>query len=201
MRSKGRLLNWNDAKAFGFIAPNDGSEHVFIHKTAFSNRSRIPRINDVITFSTTKDKQGRHCAANATFSGEVLIKKQPKSKSNFSIYLSLLFLTGIVVAFVLGRLPINLLFVYCIASMLTFFTYAFDKSKAKHGKWRTSENTLHILSLAGGWPGAAIAQQTLRHKSQKREFRITFWLTVMVNCGALAWLMSSQGEQLMGMFK
>lgn len=32
---------------------------------------------------------------------------------------------------------------------------------------RTQESTLHGLSLLGGWPGALIAQQVLRHKSKK----------------------------------
>jgi hypothetical protein len=33
----------------------------------------------------------------------------------------------------------------------------------------------------GGWPGALLAQQFLRHKSVKAEFRAAFWLTVAVN--------------------
>jgi cold shock CspA family protein len=60
MRMKGKLIKWNDDKAFGFIAPNGGGDHVFIDKTALSNRKRIPKINDVITFTISKDKQGRY---------------------------------------------------------------------------------------------------------------------------------------------
>jgi uncharacterized membrane protein YsdA (DUF1294 family) len=51
----------------------------------------------------------------------------------------------------------------------------------------------------GGWPGAAIAQQLLRHKSQKREFRKVFWLTVIINVVGLMWLYSSSGEQYIKM--
>ena len=57
MRLKGTLLKWNNDKAFGFITPNSGGDDVFIHKTAFENRQRTPKANDVITFSITKDKQ------------------------------------------------------------------------------------------------------------------------------------------------
>lgn len=85
--------------------------------------------------------------------------------------------------------------VYFGVSVITFILYASDKSKAKQGVWRTPESTLHLFALVGGWPGAAIAQQTLRHKSQKKEFRFMFWLTVIANLGVLAWLMSSSGEQ------
>lgn len=200
MRLKGKLLKWNEEKAFGFIKPNGGGVHVFIHKSAFSNRQRIPQINDTITFSIAKDKQGRYCADEATFSGEKLKKKQAKSVSKFSIYLSVIFLVIMVAAFVIDYIPINLVLVYLGGSTLTFILYAYDKSKAKRGAWRTSESTLHLFALAGGWPGAAIAQQTLRHKSQKKEFRFVFWLTVIINCGALTWLMSSQGAHLMGIF-
>jgi heme/copper-type cytochrome/quinol oxidase subunit 3 len=44
------------------------------------------------------------------------------------------------------------------------------------------------LSLVGGWPGALVAQQKLRHKSQKQSFRIVFWITVLLNCAAFSWL-------------
>jgi len=201
MRLKGKLIKWNEDKAFGFIVPNGGGEHVFIHKTALSNRKRTPKVNDVITFSITKDKQGRYCADDATFSGEKLKKKQAKSASKFSIYLSVIFLGLIVAAFFMDYIPKNLVLLYFGASIVTFIAYASDKSKAQRNAWRTPESTLHSLALIGGWAGAAIAQQTLRHKSQKRDFRSVFWLTVIVNCGTLAWLMSSNGAHLMSMFK
>lgn len=201
MRLKGKLIKWDDEKAFGFIVPNGGGDHVFIHKSAFSNRQRTPKIKDIITFSIVKDKQGRYCADEATFSGEKLKKKQAKNVSKFSIYLSVIFLVLMITALGIGRMPINLVLLYLGGSTLTFILYANDKSKAKRGAWRTPESTLHLFALAGGWPGAAIAQQTLRHKSQKKEFRFVFWLTVIANFCALAWLMSSNGEQLMNIFE
>ena len=73
-------------------------------------------------------------------------------------------------------------------STLAFITYAFDKSAAIAGRWRTPENTLHLVSLACGWPGALLAQQLLRHKTSKPSFVGLFWLTATVNAGAcLAW--------------
>ncbi|MDZ7669446.1 MAG: DUF1294 domain-containing protein [Gammaproteobacteria bacterium] len=33
------------------------------------------------------------------------------------------------------------------------------------------EQTLHALSLAGGWPGALIAQRWLRHSRRRRPSR------------------------------
>lgn len=79
---------------------------------------------------------------------------------------------------------------YLLASILTFFTYAFDKSAAQRGTWRTSEGTLHLMALLCGWPGALLAQQLLRHKSAKSEFRAVFWATAVLNTGALVVLAS-----------
>ncbi|MFT5851660.1 MAG: uncharacterized membrane protein YsdA (DUF1294 family)/cold shock CspA family protein [Colwellia sp.] len=201
MRLKGKLIKWNEAKAFGFIAPNGGGDHVFIHKTVLSNRNRTPQINDVITFSISKDKQERYCADKATLSGEKLKKKQAKKVSQFSIYLSAIFFGLILTSYFLGHIPQKLVLVYFGASVITFITYAFDKSKAQRGAWRTPESTLHMFSLIGGWPGAAVAQQVLRHKSQKKEFRIGFWLTVIANTGGLLWLVSPSGSNLLSMIQ
>ena len=68
--------------------------------------------------------------------------------------------------------------VYLILSAISFAAYALDKSAAQRGAWRTSETTLHLLALAGGWPGALVAQQVLRHKTIKQPFRSLFWVTV-----------------------
>jgi uncharacterized membrane protein YsdA (DUF1294 family) len=75
--------------------------------------------------------------------------------------------------------------VYAIASAAAFVAYAADKNAARNGARRTPESTLHVLALAGGWPGALIAQAVLRHKTQKASFRAVFWLTVAANCAAL----------------
>jgi len=136
MRLKGKIIKWNGEKAFGFIVPNGGGDHVFIHKSAFSNRQRTPQINDTITFSIAKDKQGRYCADEATFSGEKLKKKQAKSISIFSIYLSVIFLVLMVAALVIDYMSINLVLIYLGSSTFTYILYAYDKSKAKLGAWR-----------------------------------------------------------------
>ncbi len=55
-----------------------------------------------------------------------------------------------------------------------------------------------MLSLVGGWPGALTAQQLLRHKSSKREFRQVFWGTVTLNIMGLIALASPVGRRLLG---
>jgi uncharacterized membrane protein YsdA (DUF1294 family) len=79
---------------------------------------------------------------------------------------------------------------YLLASTVCFIVYAIDKSAARAGRWRTSESTLLVMGLACGWPGAALAQQWMRHKSSKPSFRARYWATVGLNVGAFAYLAS-----------
>ncbi|MFD1215844.1 DUF1294 domain-containing protein [Microbulbifer celer] len=78
-------------------------------------------------------------------------------------------------------------------SLVTFIAYYLDKSAARQGSRRIRENTLHVLSLAGGWPGALIARHQFRHKTRKQPFRLVFWLTVMGNIALLVWALTTDG--------
>jgi len=70
---------------------------------------------------------------------------------------------------------------YGIVSVLAFFLYWSDKRKARDNAWRTPENVLHAVELAGGWPGALLAQQVFRHKTRKVSFQLLFWLIVLLH--------------------
>lgn len=82
---------------------------------------------------------------------------------------------------------------YVGMSLLCFLLYARDKAAARASRRRTPERTLHLLALLGGWPGAILAQQLLRHKSSKASFRSAFWGTVALNVGAFVVLSSPWG--------
>lgn len=92
-----------------------------------------------------------------------------------------------------GRLPFGVLVLYVCASAIAFGAYALDKSAARFGRWRTAESTLHLFGLIGGWPGAVFAQRVFRHKSSKATFQRVFWVTVIVNCLVLGWLLTERG--------
>lgn len=93
----------------------------------------------------------------------------------------LLFVLGYLVVHLLWPIPLWVAGLYLAASIVCFLVYAADKSAARKGGWRVSEKTLHLLGVIGGWPGGIVAQQTLRHKTQKASFRSAFWATVVVN--------------------
>lgn len=105
----------------------------------------------------------------------------------FAVTAAALFLVSLCVAAARGSLPLAVPIVYGAASAAAVIVYAADKSTARRDDWRTPERTLHLLALAGGWPGALVAQTVFRHKTRKVPFRIIFWTTVALNCAALSW--------------
>ncbi|AYF48709.1 DUF1294 domain-containing protein [Pseudomonas fluorescens] len=70
---------------------------------------------------------------------------------------------------------------YGVVSVIAFFLYWSDKRKARTDGWRTPENILHAVELAGGWPGALIAQQVFRHKTRKVSYQVLFWVIVLLH--------------------
>ena len=123
----------------------------------------------------------------------MLSKNMKKGNSSFSFILPILFVVFVGVSALTNKIELVVLPFYLVISLLTFVLYAVDKSAAQNGSWRTPESTLHLFSLAGGWPGAIIAQQTLRHKSKKQDFRAVFWITVVLNVGAFIGLHTPEG--------
>ena len=195
MRSKGKVVNWHDDKGFGFIEPNEGGKQIFVHIKAFANRERRPVVGDIVTFSLSRDEQGRVQAVKATFPGEKLSEHESKRKGNGSTALTWIFFAIVGVSVAYFDLPILVLGAYATFSLVTFIAYAIDKWAAMNDRWRTSESMLHLLALLGGWPGALAAQQVLRHKSRKEAFRFVFWVTVIINCAVFAWLHTTDGQE------
>jgi uncharacterized membrane protein YsdA (DUF1294 family) len=68
-----------------------------------------------------------------------------------------------------------------VMSLACFVAYGWDKWSAANGSRRVPEQTLHILSLLGGWPGALLGQRHFRHKTKKLSFLIVFWCVVVLH--------------------
>lgn len=73
-----------------------------------------------------------------------------------------------------------------LISVLTACLYVWDKRAATKDRPRIAEKTLLTCSALGGWPGAVIAGQSIRHKTQKLSYRIRFALCVIVNIAVIA---------------
>lgn len=100
------------------------------------------------------------------------------------------FLLILAVAVMLGHASRYLLSGYLALSGLTWLLYAWDKRAARRHDRRTPEHILHWLALAGGWPGAMLAQHQLHHKSRKLPFLRVFYASVAGNLLLLYLLLS-----------
>ncbi len=78
---------------------------------------------------------------------------------------------------------------YAVLAVLTLGLYAWDKRAAMQARSRIPEQTLHLLALAGGWPGAMLARPLFRHKTRKQPFTGIFWCTVLLNLAMVAALL------------
>ena len=188
MRYQGKIIKWYDDKGFGFIRAAADSKDVFLHISQIHRLNKRPEINELVTYEITKDEKGRFRAVNVAYLlAQENSKKQDSSTSFSFIFLAFIFLFS---AFVLertlkGLLPLWYIFIYLGANLVVFLYYYQDKTSAIKNDWRTSESTLHWLSLLGGWGGAYIAQKLFRHKYKKASFMFTYKFTVIFNCLAI----------------
>jgi len=195
-RLGGVVATWNDDRGFGFITPDGGGPDVFLHFSAEPRGTTRPYEGQRLTFETEQDENGRLRAVSAE---PVLVSERaepPVRPTSVVVAIGsiLAFGTLFFVAHVRWQVPWTIAGFYLLLSILTFVLYAADKRAAQANRWRTPENTLLLVGLVGGWPGAAVAQQVLRHKTKKLSFRTRFWSTVILNVIAfvlLAWYISA----------
>lgn len=187
MRFEGVIKSWNDERGFGFIEPKQGGEAIFVHIKAFSRSASRPQVSQRVSYEVEVGPPGKKRALRVELIRSTRLRTKPPERNSAAQKGSAKLLT--IPAFLVVYIAVSLLWepplwfalVYVVASLVTYWAYAFDKNQAQRGAWRTQESTLHMLSFAGGWPGALLAQQYLRHKSVKAEFRIVFWCTVVLN--------------------
>lgn len=184
-RLHGRITQWFEDRGYGFITASGGTKQVFLHVTALSDRSVKPKVGDAVTFFLTRDRQGRARAESVVY----VVRESGAEATGSAAWWVPVVVIGAVAGLALAELlPWWVVGLYAGASFAAWLLYAWDKSRAELHGWRVSEDTLHVLSLLGGWPGALVAQRQFRHKTRKRSFRAVFWVTVVVNLAALTFL-------------
>lgn len=103
----------------------------------------------------------------------------------FSLYM--IVLTGLLI--LNTRFCFVWIFSVFVLSLINLVVYAWDKYAARKQYRRIPEKHLYLLAFLGGWPGAVVAQQWLRHKTFKPAFRKRFWLAVVGNCAVFLMLL------------
>jgi uncharacterized membrane protein YsdA (DUF1294 family)/cold shock CspA family protein len=186
MRFEGQLKSWNDERGFGFIEPLKGGDEIFVHIKSFPAGTGRPSAGLLLTFEVELGPQGKKRAHAVQFVRSTRRGRSPRAETSAPWTVARVLAVPVFIGvylLVAARWPVSpwVAAFYGIASLVAFVAYAFDKSAARHGGWRTPESTLHGLGLVGGWPGALLAQQLLRHKAFKPSFVAAFWATVCLN--------------------
>ncbi|MGM8885477.1 DUF1294 domain-containing protein [Psychrobacter sp. 1U2] len=213
-RQQGRITKWQDDKGFGFIETEVG-ESLFFHVSEFK-APRRPVIDEPVVFSVGQDKQGRLQARQVQELSFVQQQMRDKNsqirrrnskrnqQADFEVgqtkrlFLGVGFYAVLILLAVMDDLSWLVVAWYFVLGILTYLTYAKDKAAAQNNEWRTPESNLHLLSMLGGWVGAMVAQTYLRHKSQKPDFRFTYYLTVVINLAGLLFIMAGGGLETIG---
>ncbi|MGY0614871.1 DUF1294 domain-containing protein [Vibrio sp. FJH11] len=185
---KGQIVEWHDSKGYGFISASNGERKVFVHVSSVKKSRRRPKLNDTVTFEVSKDNKGRFNAENVVIQGA--------NGFPVAVLFGFTFLVAAFASVVVFDGSLLLIPFYLAISVFTYLMFAWDKQAAQNGNWRTPENTLHLLSLAGGWPGALLAQFQLRHKSKKQPFKFILWITVALNICAFTWSLTDSGREI-----
>lgn len=156
---------------------------MLVHIKSLAGRANRLVENDAVTYELSFNEKGQPRAGNVAFVGDRARRSPAANTGASSLIAAAGFLGAIAILVLAGKLPALLFGSYLGLSLLTLIAYAVDQSAARNHRRRTRESTLHMLALAGGWPGALFAQQLYRHKSTKHDFRAAFWLTVAIKCG------------------
>lgn len=216
-RQQGRVKKWQDDKGFGFIETEAG-ESVFFHVSEFKAQRR-PEIGEQVVFAIGQDHQGRLQAREVQelrFVQKKMAEKNQQirqrnrkrsTQADFEagqkkrLLLGVGFYGVLVLLAATDKLSWLVVGWYVALGFITYLMYAKDKAAAQNNDWRTPESTLHLLSALGGWVGAMVAQTYLRHKSQKPEFRMAYYLTVVINMAGLLFIIAGDGlEVIKGLF-
>lgn len=171
-RRLGRIIEWNTDQGFGFVV--HGGERWFLHIRGFLVRDLIPAKGDRVRFVPGVDPKGRPCAAEAE-----LIHRRLRALAERGSAQSILLLLPVLALIILPTHAAVVAAWLLGMSLLTVWLYWLDKRASIRCRGRVPESTLHLMELAGGWPGALCAQHWFRHKTSKGAYQRVFWLVVL----------------------
>jgi cold shock CspA family protein len=80
MRIAGSLSKWNDDRGFGFIAPAQGGQEIFVHISAFPKDGVRPTLGEKLTFEIETDNSGRMRAIQLQCPARPAVSRSPTTR-------------------------------------------------------------------------------------------------------------------------
>lgn len=222
MHKQGKVVRWEADKGFGFIRSAGPGADVFFHVRDFrSGSGGMPVVGMDVAFEEIHvGGKGPRAMAVVALLGRmpasVQMQDPPSAPRRAPVgrparasrplaawqrdpwlrpLMALALAQAVLMAWAVWQrhMPLGVCLGWVVLNLFTFWRYWRDKHTAQKGHRRTPEDTLHTLSLLGGWPAARLAQQLLRHKSSKTSFQRTYWVTTVAHVAALlAYLYAAQ---------
>ena len=186
---RGKVVDWQDDRGFGFIEPEAGGVRTYFHVSSMSRGLRRPRVGDTVAFEQARAANGKIQAVRVRPAAGTALRALLSSKRMLLSIAALMIFPALWLLASKAVLPVWLFWVSAAMSLVAFVLYGRDKWAAKRDRQRTPEATLQLCALLCGWPGALLAQQLFRHKSNKRAFQFKFWLMVVLNVSALSFML------------
>lgn len=81
MRIQGRLKKWNDDRGFGFVAPPQSDEEIFVHISAFPRGGTRPCIGEMLSFEVRTGNDGRRRAEGVVRPGAAAPPRERRNAS------------------------------------------------------------------------------------------------------------------------
>lgn len=181
-RIEAQLVDWDDARGFGFARLPGGTERVFVHIKSLNPSMPRPNTGDHLQFEIVEGRNGKPAAQSVDILG---------ARTGLTAPLSLHLATAAILLIVLqigimfGRVPLWFATFYVLLGGFALVAYSWDKRAAKVGVWRISEKTLLAIDLFGGIIGGLLAQHMFRHKRHKPSFQAATMCVVLLHAALL----------------
>ena len=196
MRRSGELVQWNNKGGYGFVRDDTGRDY-YVHISKVAGDSR-PHIGDRLSFEAAAGRKGRPSAIDVTITATAPVQqatlrdvKQPapgvsRYKLGLRTAAATLMTLLILWAIGTGTAPEWIGLLYAAMGAGSALLYRFYKLYALSGKYRVSENNLHVVDMAFGIIGGLAAQEVYRHKTVKPRFVATTWAIALAHTLGLA---------------
>jgi uncharacterized membrane protein YsdA (DUF1294 family)/cold shock CspA family protein len=197
-RQEGRVVAWDEAKAFGFAEVAGARDHVFIHVKFLRHRQLHPKVGDIVRFTPTQGRNGRTAGSDIELVGAPPPAPRPpplprpattwvaRSVDYSRLFAAVVILGGALIAVGIGRAPLWVAALYFAMGIFSGLLYRFDKVYARDRRFRVREFSLHLADAAFGIAGGLFAQHVFRHKTRKRSFRYMTRLIFVIHATFLA---------------
>lgn len=197
MRRSGELIEWNNKAGFGFVRDEAGHDF-YVHISKLGADQARPKPGDTLSFEIARGRNGRPAAVDVVVTATSSpatpslrsVKQAGGNVSRYKLGLRTVSATimTLLILWAIGteQAPVWLGGIYALMGAASALLYRFDKLYALEGRYRVSENNLHLVDAAFGIIGGLAAQEVYRHKTVKPRFVAMTWTIALVHTLGLA---------------